>query len=204
MWGSYRRLYAYPMIEDPAAEVRADKDGTSWRVGSQAEVEWINGQTEVGMTITSGIPPVFGAYATIVVPEDVGERQLRDRAILAILVDHTADQRWWLGYLDDGTSDTIFVDAPQVGISPGARYVLVEAGPIQAATWRTESSWRGALPELMFPADHSWLLNTLIDDDWSCFGGPSHLVKRLVADAMLETLTVGLVEDATPPGHTAI
>jgi hypothetical protein len=36
--------------------------------------------------------------------------------------------------------------------------VLVEAGPQQAATWRQHdrpSFWKGALPNVMFPADRS-------------------------------------------------
>jgi hypothetical protein len=46
--------------------------------------------------------------------------------------------------------------------------VLVEAGPQQAATWRRWgdwSFWKGASPNLMFPADRSWVVSTLCDDD---------------------------------------
>jgi hypothetical protein len=61
--------------------------------------------------------------------------------------------------------------------------VLVEAGPQQAATWRQHdrpSFWKGALPSVMFPADRSWLVSTLWDDDWTCIGGPAELVDSFV------------------------
>jgi hypothetical protein len=61
--------------------------------------------------------------------------------------------------------------------------VLVEAGPQQAATWRRHESpsfWKGALPNLMFPADRSWLVSTL------------HARPVLLSS-----------QDATPPDHQA-
>jgi hypothetical protein len=83
--------------------------------------------------------------------------------------------------------------------------VLIQAGPAQAASWRTNtprvSAWRGALPELIFPLDRSWLASTLWDDDWRCIGGPVALIEALVDDPRCETRIVHLGEDATPPGH---
>ena len=86
--------------------------------------------------------------------------------------------------------------------------MLVEAGPHQAAEWRQEhraSFWKGALPNLMFPADRSWLVSTLWDDDWTCVGGPGALVDDLVRDPVLgpRARRVALDRDATPPGHRA-
>ena len=76
------------------------------------------------------------AYATVVRPE-VGEGQGKhDQAVLALLNEYSAVQPWWLGYLDTGTDDIVFPDAPMVTLYAGWHYVLVEAGPEQAATWR--------------------------------------------------------------------
>jgi hypothetical protein len=86
----------------------------------------------------------------------------------------------------------------------GWDYVLVEAGPEQAATWRRWgdwSFWKGALPNLMFPADRSWLASALWDDDWTCIGGPAELIDRFLHHPDLEARPVALGQDATPPGH---
>lgn len=44
------------------------RDGHSWRVGTQLDVGWTVDATVTGLAITSAIPPVYDAYATIVVP----------------------------------------------------------------------------------------------------------------------------------------
>lgn len=181
-------------------------DGGSWRIGTDAEISWIADGTSIGLTITSAIPPVFDRYATIVVPEDDDvARQAQDRALVSVLRDESAGQRWWLGYLDNGADDIVFPEAPQITLYAGSHYVLVEAGPEQALTWRTPT-WRqhGTLPELIFPTDRRWLVSRLIDDDWICVGGPAGLVQQLVSDPDLETRRVELGHDATPPGHIAI
>ena len=118
------------------------------------------------------------------------------------LVDHP----WWLGYLETGVDDTIFPDAPKVTLYAGWHYVLVEAGAQQAATWRQHglgTSWGRSLPDLMFPADRSWLVSRLWDDDWTFIGGPTHLMNEFSSHSVLEARLVGLGEDATPPGHHA-
>jgi hypothetical protein len=62
-----------------------------------AEVAWIAESTPIDRTITAAIPPVFDAYATIVVA--YGEERVKhDRAVLALLAEQSPDQRWWLGY----------------------------------------------------------------------------------------------------------
>ena len=158
--------------------VRRARDGSTWRIGTDAEVAWIAAGTSIGRTITAAIPAVFEAYATVPVP-DGEEREDNDRALLALLAEQSPDQRWWLGYLDTGVDDIVFPDAPKVTLYTGWPYVLVEAGPEQAATWRRSDGWSfgtGDLPNLMFPADRSWLVSTLWDDDWTCIGGPAGLV----------------------------
>lgn len=183
------------------------RDGSTWRIGTSAEVAWIVGGTSVGLTITAAIPPVFEAYATVVLP-DAGEGQgAHDRAVLALLSEQSAGQPWWLGYLDTGADDIVFPDAPKVTLYAGWHYVLVEAGPEQAATWRPSegwSFWKGALPNLMFPADRSWLVSTLWDDDWTCIGGPTDLVDKILRHPGLRARPVTLGQDATPPGHQAL
>ena len=183
------------------------RDGSTWRIGTDAEVAWIANGTSTGLTITAAIPPVFEDYATVELPHG-GERQgEHDRAVLALLREHSASHSWWLGYLDTGADDLVFPDAPMVTLYSGWDYVLVEAGPEQAATWRQHngwSFWKGALPNLMFPADCSWLVSTLWDDEWSCIGGPVELVDSFLRHPVLQARPVALGEDATPPGHHAL
>jgi hypothetical protein len=184
--------------------VRRLRDGRAWRIGTDADVAWIADGTAVSHSITSAIPPVFEAYATVVLPDSDEERGKHDRAVVALLTEQSEDDRWWLGYLDTGVDEIIFPDAPMVTLYPGWHYVLVEAGPEQAATWRrNDPGSYGALPNLMFPADHSWLVSTLWDDDWACVGGSAALVSGLLEHADLEARSVVLGEDATPPGHQA-
>jgi len=183
--------------------VRQARDGRTWRIGTEQEVAWIADGTSAGLAITAAIPPVFEAYATLVRPGGEGQEQ-HDQAVLARLSEYSAAQAWWLGYLDTGPDDIVFPRAPMVTLYAGWRYVLVEAGPEQAATWRRSdlgSFWTGALPNLMFPADRSWLVSTLWDDDWTCVGGPAGLVDRLLRDPELQARQVALGQDATPPGH---
>lgn len=168
--------------------------------------------TEGGVRITSAIPPVFEAYATLelsgsgnneALSFDVSERH--DISVLSVLVEHTAAQPWWLGYLDTGSSNVVFDDAPRVELYAGWGYVLIEAGPEQAPVWRGED-WKGYLPDLMFPADRSWLVSTLWDDDWTCIGGSKELVNAFLADSELRDRVHEVdpsIEDATPPGHVA-
>jgi hypothetical protein len=187
--------------------VTRTRDGSTWRIGTAAEVAWIANGTSTGRTITAAIPPVFEAYATVVLPYAGEGQDEHDRAVLALLSEQPTGQRWWLGYLDTGADDVVFPGAPMVTLYSGWQYVLIEAGPEQAATWRQHgpwSFWKGTLPNLMFPADRSWLISTLWDDDWSCIGGPAGLVESFVHHPDLHARPVALGQDATPPGHQAL
>jgi hypothetical protein len=185
------------------------RDGQYWRTGDAADIEWIYSATEIGMTITSAIPPVFDDYATIVLPHNVEQGQPQhDEAVIGVLAEYSREQPWWLGYLDRGSSDIVFPEAPKVRLYAEWPYVLVQAGPEQALRWRpcgVASSYSSGLQELMFPADRSWLVSTLWDDDWTCLGGSASLVERFLnhPDLRPRTRRVGLDQDATPPGHQA-
>jgi hypothetical protein len=191
-----------------------DANGVSWCVGTDAEVAWIAEDTSPNLTITSAIPPVFDAYATVVLPDNGEDQERHNRAMLATLAGTPpgppTGPRWWLGYLNTSDYDLVFprvamAQLPKVTLYSQWDYVLVEAGPRQAATWRrTEDKgywWDDALPDLMFPADRSWLVSTLIDDDWTCVGGPALLIDRLLAHPDLRARRVQLGEEAMPPGH---
>jgi hypothetical protein len=183
-----------------------ERDGGTWRIGTDTDVAWIVNGTTIGRTITAAIPAVFEAYATVVLPIGDERRDKHDRAVIALLTDQSGNQPWWLGYLDTGADDIVFPDVATVTLYSGWHYVLVEAGPVQAAMWRRSddrSFWKGPLPNLMFPADRSWLVSTLWDDDWTCIGGPSRLVEQVLHHPDLDARRVALGEDATPPGHTA-
>jgi hypothetical protein len=187
--------------------IRLARDGSTWRIGTDAEVAWIVNGTSTDRTITAAIPPVFEAYATIVLPQGGAGQDEHDRAVLGLLSEQSASERWWLGYLDTGADDIVFPSAPIVTLYSGWPYVLVEAGSEQAASWRRSgpwSFWKGALPNLMFPAGRSWLVSTLWDDDWTCIGGTTGLVGGFLRHPDLEARPVTLGEDATPPGHQAI
>jgi hypothetical protein len=217
MQGAARNLLS--MTDDREAEAWGNKDGRAWRIGAEADVAWIRENTEVSFAITSAIPPVFEAYATLELPGS-GDHRLsaaspledpdrHNAGVLAVLGEHSAGQPWWIGYLDTGGAEIVFCDVPKVrpGPTEDARYVLVEAGPEQAGVWREREHWKGPLPDLMFPVDRSWLVSTLWDDDWTCIGGSRVLVDAFLAHPDLRHRAREVdpsVEDATPPGHTAI
>ena len=74
----------------PATRVR---DGRTWRIGDDAQVLWIQDGTSITKQITSAIPPVFDAYATLELPESWQEQQDRhDAAVIDLLTGHTAWQ----------------------------------------------------------------------------------------------------------------
>jgi hypothetical protein len=205
------------MTDDRETEVWGNKDGRAWRIGGEAEVAWIRESTEVSLAITSAIPPVFEAYATLELPgsrdhlsaSPFEDADRHNAGVLAVLNEHSAGQPWWLGYLDTGCADIVFHDVRKVRPGPtnDAWYVLVETGPEQAGIWRDREHWKSPLPDLIFPPDRSWLFSTLWDDDWACIGGSRRLVDAFLAHPDLRHRAREVdasVKDATPPGHTAI
>lgn len=190
------------------------KDGIAWPIGGQAEVDWITEQTDGGRQITAAIPASYAAYATLTnhpaapdLPRDLSLERRQDLAFVDVLRRHADTTDWWLGYLDTGASDIVFWQAPKVTVYSGWRYVLVLAGPHQASTWRPapngQPNWKSTeLPEVMFPADRSWLVSFLWDDDWACIGGSEALISDLVRDPVLvpNARRVDTQQDATPPG----
>jgi hypothetical protein len=180
--------------EPPQGSPKSElKDGRAWRIGGEDEVAWVNARVTGGRSITAAVPPVFAAYATLVFPLDFerSRDEMRpdedrfDDAVLSVLSGHTEPQPWWLGFLETGASDVVLADAPRVHVYSWP-YVLVEAGPHEARTWRSdEGRWFTALPELMFPADNSWLLSSLWDDAWACVGGSPDLIAALLIEPEL-------------------
>jgi hypothetical protein len=194
-----------PATGDATTEVtQRDRDGRPWQIGTDAEVGWIVQGTVPGLTITSGIPPVFQAYATVLVPE-LGDRlNEHEQRVVRLLAEHSTDHDWWLGYLDTGASDIVFPDAPRVRLYSNWSYLLVKAGPEQALQWRAEPSpLHCGLPDLMFPTARSWLISALWDDDWWCLGGSTELIDAFVREPGLQARRVSPDDDATPPGHVA-
>ncbi|MDQ6934357.1 MAG: hypothetical protein M3130_03575 [Actinomycetota bacterium] len=177
------------------------KDGRSWRIGTSSDVAWISNQTTDGLSITLAIPPVFEAYATFYERDGV-ETTAHERAVVEQLVEHTSDQPWWLGYLETGAHDIVFDQAPRVSLYWQWPYVLVEAGPDQALTWRTGHMRAafGTLPDLFFPADRSWLVSALWDDTWSCIGGSLDVIEALHDEPLVNARRVTPDQDALPPG----
>lgn len=190
------------------------KDGVTWPVGGQAEVEWITEPTARGRQVTAVIPAVFDAYATLTnhpgapdLPRDLSLERRQDLALVEVLRRHGRGPSWWIGYLDTGASDIVFWDAPKVTLYAGWHYVLILAGPDQAATWRPapggQDNWKSTeLPELMFPEDRSWLVSFLWDDDWAYIGGSDALINDVLQDPVLapNARRVDTDHDATPPG----
>jgi hypothetical protein len=180
--------------------VNFTKDGRSWRIGTVAEVDWIAGHTTEGPSITTAIPPIYAAYATSHQPDNASIAAY-ERAVVDDLARHTPDQPWWLAFLETGAHDIVFPLAPRVPLYWNWPYVLVEAGPEQALTWRTgHMRGQGALPDLFFPADRSWLVSALWDDTWTCIGGPVALIDTIQHDPLANGRRVEPDEDALPPG----
>ncbi|GAA0811507.1 hypothetical protein [Spirilliplanes yamanashiensis] len=178
------------------------KDGRAWRIGTLADAGVLAGYSDMGLTVAAAVPPVFEAYATFHLPDgaDVG---VHERAVVRVLDACTRPQPWWLGFLETGAHDVVFPDAPRVRLYWDWPYVLVRAGPEQALSWRTgHMRGDGALPDLFFPADRSWLVSALWDDTWTCVGGPAAVVDALVRQPAANARRVLPGEDAVPPGLT--
>jgi hypothetical protein len=187
------------------------KDGVEWPIGGAEDVAWINEAVERGVAVQYAIPPVFAAYFTVALAERKAEPQREhDEAVVKILRAQTSVQPWWLGYLEYGLGiEIVFDDAPKTKLYSGWDYVVAQGGPDQALNWRPNPrpfAWKGALPELIFPADRSWLLSTHWDDEYACVGGPEALAAAFLGDPLLGPRTrrrVAAAEERTPPGPKA-
>lgn len=171
-----------------------------------AATRWIADGTHAGRDITSAIPPVFGAYATITHEYDEGwgggsheRNMLRDRvdALLPHLKSVSGDSDIWFGFRRDAAYQIGHEEREIDDIyAPGWLY--------QFATGRLDAIAPGLLPELVWPADRSWLLSNLWDDDWTCVGGSTGFIQALEDDPTLMARRVQLGQDAIPPrthGH---
>jgi len=105
---------------------RLARDGRTWPLGTDVEVAWIVNGTSIGRTITAAIPPVFEAYATVVLPEGSEGQDQHDQAVLGPLREQSAGQPWWLGYLDTGADDIVF---PRCAEGNVVRGLALRAGP---------------------------------------------------------------------------
>ncbi len=153
------------------------RDGQSWRIGTALDVAWLADRPG-GVTVATAMPLVFEAYGTFDKP-DHGAEGDHERAVVDVLRRNTPEQPWWLGYLDTGAHDVVFLSAPRVSLYWDWPYVLVQAGPDEALGWRTghmRGGMHGALPDLFFPVDRSWVVSGLWDDTWNCVGGPEVLL----------------------------
>ncbi len=99
----------------PVGRETRQRDGQQWQLGSVDDVQWIPAATTPGLSITSAIPPVFAAYATLR-PTAEGRDDAFDSALVGLLVAHSGSQPWWLGYLETGSDEVIFPDAPRVAL----------------------------------------------------------------------------------------
>ena len=114
------------MALGPDGDVWRNKDFREWRIGRDAEVAWITENTAAGLSITSAITPLFEAYATLEHP-GTGEpgtlvETSRDwdpyvAAVIGVLSEHTAEQPWWLGFLEYGGVNVVFDDVRKVGLT---------------------------------------------------------------------------------------
>jgi hypothetical protein len=172
------------------------KDGMEWRIGSTADIAWIENASDFSKPVATEVPPIFPAYCRLELPAPNAQaaQAAHDKAVIDLLGAATDSQQpWWLGYLEYGIGiDLVFNDAPRTELF-GWQYVLVQAGPEQALTWRSscapDVAWKGALPDLIFPADHSWMLFTPWDERWSDIGGSEYLIDSFTRDPQLRSRT---------------
>jgi hypothetical protein len=78
------------MTERQGAKAWRSKDGSKWRIGRHAEIAWIEEGTESGLAITSAIPPVFEAYATLEEPHTEAlqvSRRAQEKDLSAVGID---------------------------------------------------------------------------------------------------------------------
>lgn len=166
-----------------------ERDGKRWAIGNGDDVAWLDDAVDASAEKVSLVPPGFAAYCQLDLPERTpGSQVSHDRALVSRLSRAPASREWWLGYLEYGIGiDLPLSDAPRTKLF-GWDYVLVQAGAEQALNWRASEppiAWKGALPDVLFPADRSWVLVTDWDERWSGIGGTDGLVQSLLDDPEL-------------------
>src|SRR5258708_5113459 len=124
------------------------RDGRTWRIGTDADVAWIANGTSMGRTITAAIPPVFEAYATVVLPHAGEGQDEHDRAVLALLSEQPTGQPRALGYLDTGSDHIAIPDPPRVTVQSGRHH-----GAEQGDSWslRASPGWRRSGARSLYP-----------------------------------------------------
>jgi hypothetical protein len=162
------------------------RDGREWCLGTEADIAFVTAGATSGIAVGDMIRAIYESYCNLHLPQSADDAELvaHEQAVIELLTKQTDQQPWWLGYLDTGASDVVFPFAPRTIPFYGHQYVLVEAGPQQAAGWR-EKGWSWALPELIFPSDRSWLASTGWDDSWTSIGGSEQLVKSFLTHPIL-------------------
>jgi hypothetical protein len=72
------------------------KHGADWLIGSRNEVAWITEGASTGLAITAAIPPVFADYATLELPAQAADDEVRehDRAVVAVLERYAVSTPW--------------------------------------------------------------------------------------------------------------
>ena len=183
--------------------VQVSKDGRNWRIGAAADVDWIAGHTTAGISITTAIPPVFDAYATTTRPTTSPPPPTSTPwSKTSSRTPRTSPGGWATSTPAPTTSSS---PTPRRCRSTGAGRTCWSrpapskpspGGPVTCATPE------GALPDLFFPADRSWLVSALWDDTWTCVGGPAPLIHTLERDPLANARRVRPDEDALPPGLT--
>lgn len=166
------------------------KSGWRWPLGSAADVAWIEGALDFSRPVVTEVPPVFAGYCRLDHPDNgAADQAMHDNAIVALLRNASSERPWWLGYLEYGIGIThVFADMPRTRLF-GWDFLLIQADAEHALNWRLacapDPDWKGALPDLMFHADHSWMIFTSWNDRWSGIGGSEELIQRIVSDAEL-------------------
>lgn len=206
-----------------------ERGGHHWEVGTEATVAWIQHGTDVGMAITSLVPPLFEAYATVVDPwcetfdpllknfDRLWSSDIPDGAWLE--PEHEvlrAGSRGWqvqeqlveilAGYGSRSWWLGYLDRGEGVGFGRTSPTRLYVGWPYRLVKAGPEQalSWQVTLPDLMFPEDHTWCFSTGWDDSWTCLGGPTNMIARLCDDSIVAARQVDVDQDATPPGHIAI
>ncbi len=169
--------------------------GRIWPFGTTADAAWLDHALGyAGHRAVTWFATAFEASCRLGLPAvpvvDGLDQAAHDRAVVRLLSAFGAAS-WWLGYLDYGIGINIVFDkAPRARIFSWD-YVLVRAGAREALSWRSSSapdvSWKGALPDLIFPTDHAWVMFTPWDDHWSFIGGPRRLIARINLDPTLRS-----------------